>query len=147
MVISWCNCLSSLVIISSSLIGSANRFSSKSRGVPQARYYFLSQVHLLGLELQVLLSGEVHLLGLGIILLLGLLSMVKATRRFEKTITPRPEPEPRSGWLGVHRILLNIYPNFPDLNLIPRESSGLGLVWDSLGSGFKPSQISNSSIS
>ena len=53
-----------------------NRFSKQvqlqNRGVLQARYYFLSQVHLLGLELQVLLSGEVHLLGLGIIILPGL---------------------------------------------------------------------------
>ena len=46
-----------------------------------------------------------------------------------EAFTPRPEPEPRSGWLGVHQILSNNLSALASLSSHPREKHwpGYGL--------------------
>jgi len=134
-VISWCNCLSSMVIISflSSQLQQAGS-APTIEGVLQARYYFLVRFISWVLMTPGITfwsgspPGSWHRPSPGLTGHGELLDQI-----LEKTITPRPEPEPRSGWLGVHRILLNNSPNLPGLHFIPREASvqvWFGIVWE-----------------
>ena len=129
-VISWYSCLSSLVIISL-LSWFITQVLLQEKVCFRSRYYFLPTGSSLGTwspSTTFCWTGSPPRPWHGPFS--GLTEHVKWQEQVEKTFSPRPEPKPRSGWLGVHRILLNIYPNFPDLNLIPREGTGQGLVWE-----------------
>ena len=117
------------------LTTTASRFSSNNRRRASGQVLLSGQVHLLGLDDPRCITfwsgsppGSWHRPSPGLTGHGELLDQI-----LEKTITPRPEPEPRSGWLGVHRILLNNSPNLPGLHFIPREASvqvWFGIVWE-----------------